>query len=513
MLGYASGAAMAQSQPGKTGSSPAGSRDSGKSKKAARADADDAPAPAPDVAAPVADPAQTRKVEPIEVFKDPNVELLQLLDVTKFKALTPVPFTDIDRLSVLDWAGNKNAAVDRATVDRVVRGLAAKLTDKASIQALIEMPVDDPKLQGNIPKAVLKQQNQAAAAQAEAARAIPTCTAQLLEPIFAARSAGNLEFLKVYQSSLRQWLPPLLANHLIPRVQAMIVLGESGNSDLIDLFEKEIANPKQTLWVKLWAIEGIKKIKEYGGRLPSDAEAKAAKVISDFLDKNDSLPWPIQLRGLEAIGYLRQGFLPTQPKQAHMANTAMRFLADADARLEVRAEAARALGLMQVSNAVPPKFNFALVAFGAGQLAAELGTRINAIYPDIPKVVENPTKAKYLTALLIGPVYQSFDGISSQRDSGGLIRTSSGSDYVQNVFNRVKPLAQSAVDLLGSPPKQYKDRKKTLASQVAALRSYLEKNPPPTKHLVPEGPEFLAAGEAGGIMEPAKRVMGRARGQ
>jgi hypothetical protein len=495
VLGYASGAAMAQSQSTKTGSSQAGSRDSGKSKKAARADADDAPATAPDVtAAPVADPSQTRKVEPIEVFKDPNVELLQLLDVNKFKALPPVPFTEVDRLTVLDWAGNKNAAVDRAIVDRVVKGLAAKLTDKAGIQALIEIPEEEVKPVGEVNKAALKKAEEAAAARSEAAKAIPDFTAKLLEPIFVARSAGNLEFLRVYQASLKQWLTPVLANHLISRVQAMIILGESGNSDLIDVFEKEIANTKQTLWVKLWAIEGIKKIKEYGGRLPLDAEAKAAKVISDFLDKKQALPWPIQLRGLEAISYLRQGFLPNQPKQAHMANTAMRFLADVDARLEVRAEAARALGLMQITSAVT-KFNFALVAYGAGQLAADLGTRINAIYPDTPKIVENTTKAKYLTALLVGPVYQAFDGISTQRDSGGLVRISSGasgSDYVQSVFNRVKPVAQSAVDLLGSPPKQYKDRKKMLTSQIAALRS---------------------AGDGGGIMEPAKRVMGRARGQ
>ena len=47
----------------------------------------------------------------------------------------------------------------------------------------------------------------------------------------------------------------------------MIVLGESGSTESLGIFEREIANPKQTLWVKLWAIEGIKKIKEYGGRL------------------------------------------------------------------------------------------------------------------------------------------------------------------------------------------------------------------------------------------------------
>jgi hypothetical protein len=522
LLLSAPGATMAQPATSKARSPEAGTKDSAKAKGAARADADDnAPAPAPDIpAAPVADPAQSRKVEPIEVFKDPNVELLQLLDLNKFKALPPIPFTESDRLTVLEMAGNKNSNVDPSVIDRVVRGLAAKLTDKAAIQALLTIP-DEPPPPANANPAALKKAQAAfqAAAQAasDGAKAIPDATANLLEPMFRARFAGNLEFLKVYQRSLKQSLLPLLSLHLISRVQAMIVLGESGDIDLIDQFEKEIANPKQTLWVKLWAIEGIKKSKEYGGRLPSDQEAKAAKFITDFLDKTESLPWPIQLRGLEALASLRQGYLPTAPKQAHMASTAMRFLADPEARLEVRAEAARALGLMQITTAAVPKFNYSLVAHGAGQLAAELGARINALYPDTPKTPDNLTKARYLTALLVGPVYQAFDGISTQRDSGGLIRTSSSSDDVLNVFNRVKPVAQSAVDLLGAPPKQYKDRKKTLATQIAALRTFLEKNPPSSRQLVPGGEDFMAA--AGGdppvenaIAEPAKRVR-RGRGQ
>ncbi|MGP0070186.1 MAG: hypothetical protein ACLQGP_42130 [Isosphaeraceae bacterium] len=519
LLLFASNATMAQSEKKST---VAASQESAKSKAAARDDDDKAPAPAPDIApGPVVDPSQTGKVEPIEVFKDPAIEVLQLLDVNKFKPLQPVPYTQVDLLSVEEWAGNKNAALERPVIDRVVRGLAAKLTDKANILALIEVPeeVAKPVVDGPVNKVEQKkaaaQAEAKAAAQAAAAKEIPDVTAHLLKPIFIARSVGNLEFLKTYQSILRSALPPLLTNHLIPRVQAMIVLGEGGSTDFVDIFQKEIQNKNQTLWVKLWAIEGIKKIKEYGGRLPSDAEAKAAKIVADFLEK-PGLPWPIQLRGLEALSHLRQGFLPTQPSKAHMAGTAMRFLADPSAKIEVRAEAARALGLMQITSAVP-KYNFPLVAYGTGQLAAELGSLVNAVYPDVPKIAENPAKARYLTALLIGPVYQAFDGITNQRDSGGLLHTASPGTqkYVENVFNLVKPLAQSTVDLLGSPPKQYKDRKKTIASQVAALRAFLDKNPPPSRRLVPDGEEFLAAAEEadGGIVEPAKRVSRGPRGQ
>ena len=167
---------------------------------------------------------------------------------------------------------------------------------------------------------------------------------------------------------------------------------------------------------------------------------------------------------------------------------------------------------MQITSAVN-KFNFPLVAHAAGLLAADLGTEINSLYPETGRTSENLTKAKYLTALLIGPVYQSFEGVS--RDSGLLrIATPPALTYVQQVFNLVKQVAQSSFELLNAPPKQYKDRKKTLASQIAALRAFLEKNPPPTRRLVPDGQDFVANEEAGArVAEPIQPIAGLRRGR
>ena len=111
----------------------------------------------PSATAPVADPVQTRKVEPIKVFKDPNVEVLQLLDVNKVKTLPASPFTDTERLQVLDMAGNKNAPLDQRIIERVVRGLAAQLTDKAGIVALMTMPDEEEMPAGVVNKAALKK--------------------------------------------------------------------------------------------------------------------------------------------------------------------------------------------------------------------------------------------------------------------------------------------------------------------------------------------------------------------
>ena len=128
---------MAQTQPPAAKASPA-TPDTAKEKDAA----DDAQAP--DVApVPVADPSQTRKVATIEVFKDPNIEAFQLLDASKFRPLPISPFTPTELLSVKEMAGNKNIPPDPQLINRVVKGLAAKLTDRAGIQALVEMPEDD----------------------------------------------------------------------------------------------------------------------------------------------------------------------------------------------------------------------------------------------------------------------------------------------------------------------------------------------------------------------------------
>jgi hypothetical protein len=217
------------------------------------------------------------------------------------------------------------------------------------------------------------------------------------------------------------------------------------------------------------------------------------------------------------MGSLRQAALPTDAARAHMANTAMSFLADSDAKLEVRSEAARALGLMQVNNV--PKYNFKLVAHAAGQLAADLAAEINNQYSDNPPRAENPTKARYLTALLVGPVYQSFEGVQGENGSG-MLRTASGDSdslkYTQKVFDQVKEIAQASVDLLGAPSKDYKARKQALAGRVAALRGYLQQNPPPSRRLVDKGREFGPGGDEAGAQlrapaQPLAQRIGRGR--
>ncbi len=475
-----------------------------------------------------ADDDGSSKALPYDVYRDPNAE--KLLDVAGFSHLNASKSKlQPGDLQTLDAMAGGAAQVDIVLVNRVVDAMVAKLTDHANIQALIEpSPKTNP--------------------TAEVNHAISDATSTLLKPIFLARSGKQLAFLNQYTRILAVKLAPVLKNHLYPRVQAMIVLGQAGSADLLPIYIAQIKDANQTVWVKLWAFEGITNMIEEGGRPPGDALPGAAKVIADFLTNTEDVPPPVQLRALEALSVLRQGFEPARPERAAMASAAMKILADGDAKPEVRSEAARALGLMQISGTVR-KYNFPLVAHSIGVLAADLGGQINSLIPmraektatkkaaTAPDAVKpaakaagkagakaalkaapkgkaaaaapvaavrppttNPIKARFLTALLIGPVYQAFDGSPGPRgESGGLVRAATGeaSAYSQKVFDLVKPVAKASIDLISSGSRQINDRKKDLQERVDALRDFLEKNAPPDRHLVQGGDDFPLA-QAGG---------------
>jgi len=295
----------------------------------------------------------------------------------------------------------------------------------------------------------------------------------------------------------------------------MIVLGQSGGAEAYKLFVDEIKNPQQTVWVKLWAMRGLTNIKLYSpNRLSASQEIEAARVIANLLTKNKNLPWPVQLRGLETLATLRQGFVPTNPKGAEMAEAAMQFLADPKARNEVRAEAARALGYMQITQVVP-SYNFGLVAFAASALAAQLGDQIAASYSD--KAALNQVKAEYLVAMLVGPLYQAFEGQPGVRESGLLHPPAAVNSRaeVQKMLDAIKPMAKAAIDLVRAPTGQIKARRQDLIARVTALKEFLAKNAPGNRHLVPGDDGFLEGGnqQAGApAAEPAADRVAGARG-
>jgi hypothetical protein len=411
------------------------------------------------------DPSQTRKITPAEVFRDPRA--MALADMAKLRSAVPRPVTQEELSDFKAQAGGANSNINKNLIADVVDAMVAKLTERANVQALVDPPDGLP-------------------ATAPAFRGVQEATTTLIEPIFQAKSIKNVAFLTIYNRLLKEKLTPLLKNHLIPRVQAMIILGQAGVVDFLPLYEAQIKDPSQPFWVKLWAIEGMINVVEEGGRLTAQDQIIAAKTVADFLNKEDA-PWPVQLRAMEALSAMRQGFEANKPQKAAMAHAAMALLTDTNARPEVRAEAARALGMMQIGSSVT-KYNYPLVAHAIGKLAADLGTRIATGW------TANEDKSKYYISLLFGPIFQAFDGVAGARDSGLLHNTSGAStSSMQGVFDLVKPLVETANELRMSGQRQAKDRQKELLSRVAALKVFLDGNAPADHHLVPGEAEFPIA--------------------
>ena len=177
-----------------------------------------------------------------------------------------------------------------------------------------------------------------------------------------------------------------------------------------------------------------------------------------------------------------------------MASAALERLADPNARPEVRAWAAWALGLMRV-NPQLAGYNYSLIAHHVGLLAADLGDKI------AEAASENPAQAQLWTGLLLYQVYPSLTGQPNVRDSGLLNFPNVGAhaSFIKQLSDRVQAVSVAAVTLTraagGLVPKQQKE----LSNQVATLRTFLTKSAPADRKLLPDGPEFpLANGRVAG---------------
>ena len=307
-----------------------------------------------------------------------------------------------------------------------------------------------------------------------------------------ARGANNTGFSSTYNQSLLLMLPPLLENQLMARIAASIVLAQTGAPEAVDIFVKQLNNREQTVWVQLWAARGLTNVQQITRYNLDGARAiKAAKAVTDFLDAEKELPWPVQYRALEALGSLRRANTPQMQKgQPEMAGTAAQFLTDPDGRLEVRAEAGWALSMMVVPAGIKD-YNFTLLAYSVGEIAAQLGGRIREIYP------KNPTQAFAWTGVLVTQIYQTFDGIDAARDSGLLKSThpaaASARPFIKSVSDKIKPVAAAAIRLIREPGGRAAQNLKDLEGKTAELKALLQKNPPANTRLVPNGPQFKVA--------------------
>src|SRR5207248_545643 len=160
-------------------------------------------------------------------------------------------------------------------------------------------------------------------------------------------------------------------------------------------------------------------------------------------------------------------------KGPEMAATATQFLTDPEGRLEVRAEAGWALGMMQVPASIGG-YNFTLIAYSVGEVAAALGERVHEQFP------QNANQAEFLTGLLVAQIIQTFDGIDVARDSGLLKSAHPNANparpFVKQVADNTKPIAAAAVKLVKGPAGQAPQNLQELQKRVTELKAWLQKN-------------------------------------
>jgi hypothetical protein len=405
-----------------------------------------------------------------EIFKDPRAEKALANTFRELPYPNPRP-TASEITSVRNMASGQ-IGPDRAVISRYIDHMAAELTNHTNIKALI-----DP---GNI------------SPRAAAARAIEQASDGLIEPLTIARAQQNTAFLSVYLPLLQSKLPALLDNHLYARIQAAIVLGMAGNAASIDTFVKQLADPNQVIWVKVWAAKGITNATQNGQvALETQKGTTVAATLVALLEREANLPWPAQLRILEAIGANRLASSAVIDRKADVLSAITKTLADSQARPDVRAWAAWASGLLTISNSIP-KVNYPLLSYHIGLLAAEIGDKICAEYDATKGRFErNKGPASYLTGLLLMQIEPALVGVSTVKGSG-ILNSSHPSavankPFAQGLEGQVRNVGKAALDLVRAGGTAQEIARKDLAAKVTDLRAFLQKNRPTDFELIPGG--------------------------
>lgn len=459
--------ALAQGDASKTSTKKDAPAPKAEAKPAADADKDD------DEKAGVVDKKEMKAQETSEVFEDPRAK--PLLKNT-FKEL-PEPRS---RLTAGENSALKNMAagvvgVNPDTISRLIDQSAADLTKHANIKVVIE---NDP----SIPPGDQR------------VRAIERASQILIELLNTAQDKKNDAFLREYVPKLFAKLTPLLEGHLLSRVEAAIILASAATPAQVDLFIKQIDDPKQVVWVKHWAAQGLTRATNRGKvTLEINKATAAAAALVGFLEKEPTTPWPVKLRVFEALGSLRLASTTGPQGKPDVAALAMQTLGDPNVKVDVRGWAAWTLGMVTMpANA---NYNFPLEAYQVGRLAADIGDKIVADYDRRKaKFPRENDHSRYLTGLLIYQVYAALGGLDDVPNSGRLNSRHPGAlsarALLSGLDEQLKNVGRAANELLTAGGGQVQSARDDLAARIVELKSFLDKNRPTNIELYPGGPKL-----------------------
>lgn len=421
--------------------------------------------------------AAEEKSATVEIFRDNAAAAI--LENKGFKQIGKLlrPQTRIEDVKQVRIMAANERAWDQDIVNEAVDGLTYVLTTPSVIQGLTDV---------ELPRA------QAATKIKDFRDAVDGLT----EPINDARKVRNTAFIDAYNKVLLAKLPPLLKNNFYARIEAIILLSNVENVDALKVFTGVLRDKEQTRWVQLRALKGISTVAGFGARdLPAKQAIEAAHAVVDLLASDPAMPWPAQMRALEALGSLRLAKDPTpsQASKLEFATAIMGYLADEEARPEVRATAAWAMGMIKIDGTIT-KYNYQLVAYCVGSLAAAIGEQANRSFDKSRGVTE------LCTSLLLYKLHGAFEGMPEARDSG-LLHGAAGNPafaqartFLKQTDDHIAPVARAALGVLRVPSGQVSKQREELSQAVASLRQFLAKNPPADSKLIPGGKEFPVKG-------------------
>jgi hypothetical protein len=428
-------------------------------------------------APPAAEPARPKQAELEERYEDPRA---QEALTAEFPALYPNLRridADADRRIAAMAEGSANA--DAAFIQTYVQYQLAQLTAKPNVGAMLD-PAGNP----------------------QAAKAIEVAGANLLNPLLIALDPArpNPAFRATYTRALVAAAGDALKNNLYARTMLMVALSRSRDPQAFRVFRQVLDDPQQPLTLKILAAVGVTQAADDGRAGVDPGEAvQLGRSLAGFLERELEAFWPSRYRAVEALGALRQASANLNEPKATLAASLLAVLADPQARPQVRAEAAWALGMLR-PNVQNPRYNFELIAHHMGGAAADIGDVI------VAEGTANPVFATRLADQLL-VLLSGIEGDPQIRNAG-LLRVdhpnvANQRAAIQGVLDRVREVARAAVELSRSAGVQRAQRTAEVAAAVQALRAHLAKSPPADLALFPDGPTFPLAPPAGAAAENA----------
>jgi len=435
---------------------PAAKVDTKAAPKAANAAASE-PKPATAAAAPL---------DLAESFRDPRVDDALSADLIKELPL-PKGFTPSREKEVLAIAAGKGD-IKPPLIAQFVEAKAAELTNKKSIETLISG-------EGTVNTLV---------------RPIESATKALIKASRDSNAVGNTPFMSVYTASLIRVFQPQLKAHLVTRVQAVQALASTGSLDVNPVLVSVIGDDTQPWQVKMIALEGINNAIQ-GGKRPLGFTQRTQLTIAvlNMLREEKTAPWFLKAQASKLIGNLRIVSELVSERKVVPAETLMSFLSDSAERPEVRFEAARSLGLLDVPSQFRP-YNYLLVTVALSEAVAQSATLVTTMTPS------DSSRTQQLVAIMADKVSPAFLGIQGLVDSGILRQAEVGQAdpaaraAINELFAKIKDVVNTAANYSRARGDLIQARRADLQGRVVELQKLIDKHQPKDRTLNKGGKAF-----------------------